>query len=160
MRKILHSLAIVAAGLALAVAPGAAAEAAGPASLALPSPICNNVAVVNVGGHSVPVPAYNGNQTCYMQRGDGRVDTSSLRTMQSAINICYIQNGRLARFGITTQLSLASPDTYGPRTEAAVTAVQRWHGNIGVDGEWGPQTRRAMQWPDNDTLACRTVPLG
>jgi serine/threonine-protein kinase len=156
MRKIFSSLAIVVAGLALAVAPGTAAAAAGPALLALPSPICTGVVVVNVGGHPVPVPAYNGNQRCYMQRYDGKVDTASLKTMQSAINICYIQKGRL---GTMAPLSLASPDTFGPRTEAAVAAVQRWH-SISADGGWGPQTRAAMQWPDNDTLACRTAPLG
>ncbi|GAA0481785.1 hypothetical protein Ade02nite_57340 [Paractinoplanes deccanensis] len=159
MRKILKSLAIVAGGLALAVAPGAAASAAGPASLALPSPICTGVVVASSGGYGVPVPAYNGNQRCYMQNGDGKVDTPSLRTMQTAINICYIQNGRLSRYGITQPLSLASPDTYGPKTKAAVTAVQRWH-SISPDGGWGPQTRAAMQWPDNNALTCRNVPLG
>jgi hypothetical protein len=155
MRKILTSLAIVVAGFALAVAPGAAAGAAGPSQLALPSPICTGIAVVNVGGHLVPVPAYNGNQRCYMQSGDGKVNTESLKLLQTAINICYIQKGRL---GAMAPLSLASPDTYGPKTKAAVTAVQRWH-SISADGGWGPQTRAAMQWPDNDTLACRTAPL-
>ncbi|MET0423099.1 MAG: peptidoglycan-binding domain-containing protein [Actinoplanes sp.] len=158
MRKILTSLAVVVAGLALAVAPGVAAQAAGPVALALPSPICTGIVVVNVGGHPVPVPAYNGNQRCYMQQGDGKVDTASLKLLQTAINICYINKGRLAQYGVTQTLSLASPDTYGPKTKAAVTAVQKWHG-ISADGGWGPQTRAAMQWPDNDTLACRTVPL-
>ncbi|MCO8273806.1 peptidoglycan-binding protein [Actinoplanes sp. TRM 88003] len=156
MRKILGSLTIVGAGLALALAPAAAAQAADlPPLAALPSPICNNVVVAGAGGHPVPVPAANSVQRCYMQRGDGKTDTSSLRTMQAAINICYIQKGRL---GNMAPLSLASPDTFGPKTEAAVKAVQRWHG-ITADGGWGPQTRSVMQWPDNDTLACRTVPL-
>lgn len=158
MRKILSSLAIAVGGLALAVAPGAAASAAGPATLALPSPICNTTVGASSGGHLHAVPAYNGSQTCYMQQGDGKTDTSSLKVMQTAINICYIQKGRLAQYGITTNLSLASPDTFGPKTKAAVVAVQKWHG-ITADGGWGPQTRATMQWPDEDTLACRTVPL-
>ncbi|MEU8819635.1 peptidoglycan-binding domain-containing protein [Actinoplanes sp. NPDC048796] len=159
MRKILTSLVVGAAGLGLAVAPAAAASASGPASLALPYPICNSVVVNYQSGYPVPVPAYGTNQTCYMQQNDGKVDTSSLRTMQTAINICYIQKGRLSRFGITTPLSLASPDRYGPKTYAAVKAVQQWHGGISADGGWGPETRRTMQWPDNDTLTCRNVPL-
>lgn len=158
MRKIFVSVAAVVAGLALAVAPGAAAQAADVTPLALPSPICNNTVVASSGGQGVPVPAFNSNQTCYMQNGDGKRDTSSLRTMQTAINICYIQKGRLVRYGIQTPLSLASPDTYGPLTKAAVTAVQKWHG-ITADGGWGPQTRTAMQWPDNNALTCRNVPL-
>ncbi|ONK14402.1 peptidoglycan-binding domain-containing protein [Streptomyces sp. MP131-18] len=80
-----------------------------------------------------PVNGATGSRNCYMgigASGDG------VRALQRALNRC-------------NDASLAVDGQYGRATADAVAAEQRAE-DIPVDGEYGPETRRAMGWPSHN----------
>jgi peptidoglycan hydrolase-like protein with peptidoglycan-binding domain len=128
------------------------------------TPICNTGYDYQVPseGESFYVPAYGTNQTCDLLPGDGPSD--AIIALQWDINSCYIDQGLLKPYGITAELSTASPDTYGPKTTAAVRAVQtllhKTHSVVAIDGNYGPQTRTYMTWwRQVSDLGCQTIAL-
>ncbi|MFD7077061.1 peptidoglycan-binding protein [Nocardioides sp. NPDC059952] len=74
---------------------------------------------------------------CWMAKGSRSVGVQAL---QQAINLCYNAVPNLATDGI-----------YGEATKAAVEVVQATH-RIKADGEYGPNTRDAMIFPEYRTV--------
>jgi peptidoglycan hydrolase-like protein with peptidoglycan-binding domain len=122
------------------------------------TPYCTSDVQVYYNGGEYEPPAYGTNQNCLLASGDG--PDLAVDSLQININTCYIDTGLLAPYGITTELSLADPDTYGPKTKAAVVAVQKYL-QITADGVYGPQTRSHMHWIDwiPDNLPCYALPI-
>ncbi|MEV1085606.1 peptidoglycan-binding domain-containing protein [Streptomyces sp. NPDC050211] len=108
---------------------------ASPASAAT-TPECNWGRITTLdtpSGRYLYLPAHtSGLYTCWMAYGT-RGD--EVRALQAAINFCYNHIPNLVPDGI-----------YGDATKAAVRAVQTQH-RIHVDGEYGPDTYSAMNFP-------------
>ncbi|MGW0903232.1 peptidoglycan-binding domain-containing protein [Streptomyces sp. NPDC002853] len=122
---------LVAAGGSLALGAGvmlASAESAPAASY----PTCNAQKVVRTSGLRFTYQPYytgTGSRNCVMGYG---AQSNGVYALQIAIDTCY---RNLSRDGI-----------YGSQTRDAVRAVQAAE-DVGVDGEYGPVTRKAMKWP-------------
>ncbi|MFI6281350.1 peptidoglycan-binding protein [Streptomyces sp. NPDC050988] len=75
------------------------------------------------------IPSYNRSSNCYMDRG---ANSTAVGMLQRSLNVCY---GR----------SLSIDGIFGPATEAALKYAQDKE-NIGVDGEYGTQSRDNLKW--------------
>ncbi len=112
----------------------ALASAAAPAQAALPN--CNvSVRVYTQAGNEYRLwpehkSAANITLDCVLATGNSGPAVAALQT---ALNRC---NGQ----------AISADGVFGPRTRAAVIAVQRAHG-LTQDGVYGPRTRDAMAWP-------------
>ena len=90
-------------------------------------------------GFTVSLPASSSfNSDCFLVIGDSGEGVGDL---QAALKLCNGQSG------------LVVDRDFGPKTMAAVEAVQRALG-ITVDGGYGNQTRGVMSWPDNNSTKC------
>ncbi|GIG56945.1 peptidoglycan-binding protein [Longispora fulva] len=106
--------------------------AASPASPAMAStPTCDWVALYN----NAWVPMYKAGNTvtCNMVQG---THSAAVQKLQYTMNYCYGEN-------------LALDSDFGPATKAALIRVQRIAGTP-ADGQYGPNTRRAMYWVDTN----------
>jgi peptidoglycan hydrolase-like protein with peptidoglycan-binding domain len=130
----------------LVVVPASAASAA--------TPTCTNAVSVSASKYSIP--AAGTNQRCGLVSGNGPSD--ALASLQVSLNLCYIDTGLLAPYGITKELSYAVPDTFGPKTKAAVAAAQTV-AHAASDGEYGPETRSKLKWYSLLHGTCAVVPL-
>lgn len=125
----------VAGGMAVAVLPAAPASAA---------PTCYTSTVW--GGAFMP--AYGSSPRCATQQGNV---SDAVAILQNTINQCY--GAVLRANGLAP---LAVDRSFGPKTKAALTAVQRYL-RITPDGGYGPQTGNAMRWL-NSNDACVDTP--
>ncbi|MFE9439686.1 peptidoglycan-binding domain-containing protein [Streptomyces sp. NPDC006602] len=75
------------------------------------------------------IPAYNKSMDCYMNRG---ANSAAVKALQISLNKCY---GR----------SLDVDGIFGPATKAALEYAQGKEG-IGVDGEYGNESRSNLKW--------------
>lgn len=94
-------------------------------------PTCNSVKNRTYSGGSVVQPYYTGTGTFNCTMGYG-AQSSAVRKLQDHLINCYGFDGSLD--GI-----------YGRQTKTAIEGVQAREG-AGVDGEYGPETRRKMKW--------------
>ncbi|MGW6060313.1 peptidoglycan-binding domain-containing protein [Streptomyces sp. NPDC055189] len=111
-------------------------------------PTCNaDTAVFVSSTRFVVQPVYSktGSSTrdCVMGRG---AQSKAVRLLQKTLNTCY---------GLDTG---GQDGIYGEKTESAVRTVQGREG-ASVDGEYGPETRRKMDWiyyrrPDAAQMSC------
>ncbi|WP_053204958.1 peptidoglycan-binding domain-containing protein [Jiangella muralis] len=70
---------------------------------------------------------------------------SGVAWVQYAYNYCYVRKQPWLGWPAITE-----DGYYGSATAAAVRRIQRnenYAGNISVDGVYGPQTQRNMDWP-------------
>jgi hypothetical protein len=108
----------------------------------LATPTCNTV--VNWFDHAVPAWSVTGTVDCNMVRG---TNSAAVRQLQRSMNTCY-------------QKQLVLDGDFGGRTEAALIDVQRRSGTT-PDGQYGPNTRKAMRHEGNSVpgpRGCGTVP--
>lgn len=102
------------------------------------------------------------NWRCAMSRG-GQQGWSPVVTVQTNINYCYINTGRIAGFPGSAGGRLDTDGDFGSLTREAVIRVQRYHG-ISADGIYGPQTAGTMYhfveiWYGNGSqgITCNTL---
>ena len=138
-RRVLAAvLASALSGLALAVAP---------ASPALATTLCNTEIALSMGQPNMWAfePGINNSYKCYLFKGD---NSEGVKSLQRAINACYIDRGRLS---IHTRLVVDGD--FGTLTKNALIAVQNYY-HIGADGGYGPQTHNAMEFPGAPSGVC------
>ena len=102
----------------------AAKDTAGPDDIAA-TPTCNWVAAF--AGAWVPMHLATNSVNCNMVRG---TNSEAVKKLQHSMNLCYREH-------------LVEDGDFGGNTEAALRRTQRAAGT-GDDGQYGPNTRRAM----------------
>jgi peptidoglycan hydrolase-like protein with peptidoglycan-binding domain len=120
-----------AAVLLLAIAIGALASIASPASAS--TPYCRTSIWQGTSQRTILVPAAAG-WRCYMGRG---ANSTAVAALQRSMNTCY---------ATVIGAKLRVDGAFGPRTQTALLRVQR-HLHIRRDGVYGPQTALAMRHP-------------
>lgn len=137
-RVLMAMVASALTGLTLAVAP---------ASPAMAISYCNTEVAVYMGQKNLWAyqPGVNGSYKCYLFKGDGPDD--GVRSLQRAINACYIDRGYISR------ARLVVDGEFGTNTKAALVAVQNYL-HINADGGYGPQTHNAMSFPGAPSGIC------
>ncbi|MET7617979.1 peptidoglycan-binding domain-containing protein [Streptomyces sp. NPDC005408] len=122
---------------AFGLAAGMVLVSSGPAAA---SPVCPNSIWLpgKYTGQFINIPAdANYNTYCHLQRGAGG---TGVKALQQSIYWCYYVRPNGAWGSV---FNIARDGSYGPKTEAAVRAVQSFH-SISADGVYGPQTRNTM----------------
>ena len=130
MKKRVLVRSLVVAGAAV-VGFASALSVVEPASAALPT--CTSwLSVVSSNPHDAPSLS-NGSVSCQLKRGNSG---EGVRALQNSMDMCYNK-------------SLNTDGQFGALTEAALRSVQSSVGTS-ADGEYGPNTRRAMKFWDQD----------
>jgi len=113
------------------------------------TPLCTKARNVTSGGRAISMPATaNNSLTCLIGRNSA-ANSTVVRHLQSTMKACY-PTLRLADPYSDERISqLAVDGDFGPRTEAAMKAVQDATG-ADVDGVYGPNTRDRMRFRSND----------
>lgn len=93
-------------------------------------------------GYTYRFPARSGyGSACVMESG---LNSGAVTVLQRSLNICY---GR----------SLVVDGSFGLSTHNALMYAQSVHG-IGVDGVWGPVTRKTVKLASTNGASCRAYP--
>ncbi|GGS34200.1 peptidoglycan-binding domain-containing protein [Actinokineospora fastidiosa] len=133
-------------GTVAAVVAAAAAGvvvSAGPAAAA--TPLCSKVVTVTGVGAKVIVPASSGGSlNCLIGRGLVANETI-VRQLQHTLVRCYTNMRMPSPYTGERVGDIAVDGDFGPRTEAAVKAVQAGAG-VTVDGIYGSETRNRMRF--------------
>ncbi|GAB4054852.1 peptidoglycan-binding domain-containing protein [Catellatospora paridis] len=106
----------------------------------------------------VETPSAGNTAMCTMNTGHTR--WWGVDTLQKALNFCYSSadhSGDLNAVNLGFA-PLAVDGIYGPKTKAAVTAVQRNH-RIKIDGVYGPQTAQTMRFEVQPLDGSWTMPI-
>ncbi len=131
---------VTAAALVVTVVPVTAVVFATPAA-AEPSCTGNSTLVRNGLRFTLPTLGNGtGNVACQLSRGN---QSAAVQNLQAHLNLCYWSGSTMSGHRSVLSTRLAADGIFGDRTHAAVVAVQRYH-EIGVDGIYGPQTRRTI----------------
>jgi peptidoglycan hydrolase-like protein with peptidoglycan-binding domain len=96
----------------------------------------------------VPYETYGDEPSCEMKQTASTWANPAVKNLQETLNQCYGVNAWRNKGGIAQTPPVVSPDLaidgqFGPRTKAAVQAVQGFEG-VATDGQAGPVTRGAM----------------
>lgn len=97
--------------------------------------------VASYAGAWVPMHRASNSVTCYMARG---AHSPAVQKLQHSMNLCYGEN-------------LDEDSDFGQLTEAALKRTQSKAGTT-ADGEYGPNTRKAMKHQPINGGACIRVP--
>ncbi|ONI91913.1 hypothetical protein ALI22I_06495 [Saccharothrix sp. ALI-22-I] len=115
--------------------------------------LCVKMVPHHVGSNVIMVPASSGNSlTCLIGRG---LVANYKIVVQFQVTMVKCYGGlRLASpYRDEFIRDLDTDGSFGPRTEAALEAVQTYIG-AGVDGSYGPNTRDRMKFRDNLDRSC------
>ena len=141
-----------AVGLAALVLGAVAVVAfAAPASAAQPPP-CTSWTEVTRSGHALMVPTVKGSVSCRIGR-DFTVSTTVVSRFQYTLRTCYPGLRLASPYSDEKVGTLATDGTFGPRTEAALKAVQS-HIGTAADGIYGPDTRDRMRFVNTTRTGC------
>ncbi|WP_308257238.1 peptidoglycan-binding domain-containing protein [Saccharothrix luteola] len=140
-----------ASGLAAAVLGAAVIMSAAPASAALAA-LCTTTSEVVRSGRTIMVPTVKGSTTCTIGR-EYAANTSVVSRFQSMMRRCYPDLDLASPYSDEKVGDLADDGSFGPRTEAALKAIQR-HIGTAADGICGPNTRDRMKFPKPATDTC------
>jgi peptidoglycan hydrolase-like protein with peptidoglycan-binding domain len=136
----------------VALAVGAAAVAfATPASAAEP-PRCTTMTDVVRSGHTIAVPTSKGSTWCQIGR-DYAANATIVSRFQFTMRRCYPTLNLASPYSSEKVGDLYADGSFGPRTEAALKAVQRYIG-ADPDGIYGPNTRDRMKFTTPDRVHC------
>jgi peptidoglycan hydrolase-like protein with peptidoglycan-binding domain len=126
----------------------AAPASAGPG----PAP-CGQMTLMKRGGHTIFVPTIKGNPSCQMGRDYAEAGVKVVHLFQTGLKTCYANLRMASPYSDEKVGSLDADGSFGPRTEAALKAVQR-HTGADVDGIYGPNTRDHIKFPDSGRRNC------
>ncbi|WP_231500076.1 peptidoglycan-binding domain-containing protein [Saccharothrix sp. NRRL B-16314] len=118
------------------------------------TPLCDRMASHHVGGNiDILVPAIGANRhTCLI--GSGLVANYKIVVQFQATMVkCYGGLRLASPYGDEFIRDLDMDGSFGPRTQAALKAVQKSVGAT-VDGSYGPNTRDRMKFVDNRDRYC------
>jgi peptidoglycan hydrolase-like protein with peptidoglycan-binding domain len=154
MNRILSALALLATvATTLAITPSPAAAS---------YPICTTTRNVWTADWSqiVPYETVDDNPVCEMKYTTSSWRNPAVANLQETINQCYgptswHNDGSATPSDQVILTDLSVDGQYGPKTKAAVEAIQRYE-HVGVDGMAGPQTRGAMLHYQSSGI-CRRV---
>ncbi|MER5264959.1 peptidoglycan-binding domain-containing protein [Actinosynnema sp. NPDC002837] len=140
-----------AAGLVAAALGAVVVVSAAPASAAVAA-LCTTTSEVVRSGRTLMVPTVKGSTTCTIGR-DYAANTSVVSRFQSMMSRCYPDLDLAWPYSDEKVGDLSNDGSFGPRTEAALKAVQRAIGTAD-DGIYGPNTRDRMKFPKPATDTC------
>lgn len=136
----------------VALAVGAATIALStPASAAEPSPCASMTEMVR-SGHTIVVPTFKGSTLCQIGR-DYAANATVVSRFQFTMRRCYPSLNLASPYSSEKVGDLSADGSFGPRTEAALKAVQRYIGTD-PDGIYGPKTRDRMKFTAPDRVYC------
>ncbi|GGS34207.1 MULTISPECIES: peptidoglycan-binding domain-containing protein [Actinokineospora] len=141
-----------AAGLAAAALGTAiAAATAAPASAATLAP-CTTLTEMTRSGHDIMVPTLKGSVSCQIGR-DFAANRTVVSRFQFTLRRCYAGLDLASPYSDEKVGELTADGYFGPRTIAALKAVQR-HIGTAADGIYGPNTRDRMRFLTPDRVSC------
>lgn len=138
--------------IGLAVLAIAAVTFAVPASAAGPAP-CSRMTLMNRSGHDIHVPTVKDSTSCQMGRDYAVADEKVVAQFQTGLKVCYPNLRMASPYSNESVKDLRADGSFGPRTEAALKAVQR-HIGTAADGIYGPNTRDRMKFTTPDRVYC------
>lgn len=138
--------------IGLAVLAIAAVTFAVPASAAGPAP-CSRMTLMNRSGHDIHVPTVKDSTSCQMGRDYAVADEKVVAQFQTGLKVCYPNLRMASPYSNESVKDLSADGSFGPRTEAALKAVQR-HTGAGADGIYGPNTRDHIKFLALDQRNC------
>ncbi len=138
---------------AITVAAGSIMLGANPASASLPR--CDGIVQIWDFTYRQDATLWYGtapgsNINCENSINDQSLKLISVIVLQESLNNCYGPQGQYAQLFSPV---LAVDGSYGPKTTAAVRALQSYL-TVGVDGRAGPQTRSHMALYDEQNQQC------
>lgn len=139
MKVMLRRSAIGLAAVAMGAVTFAAPASAGPS----PGP-CTGMASVIRGGHALQVPVAKGSVTCQIGRASA-ANEKIVSQFQATLKACYPKLNMARPYSDEKVGNLSTDGSFGPRTEAALKAVQTFIGTDS-DGIYGPNTRNRMSF--------------
>ncbi len=132
-----------AAGLAALAMGAAAITFSTPASAATLPPCATTTEIVR-SGHEIMVPTSKGNTSCLIGRSFA-ANTTIVARFQFTMRRCYPNLDLASPYSSEKVGELAVDGSFGPRSEAALKAVQSAVGTT-ADGIYGPKTRDRMKF--------------
>lgn len=138
--------------IGLAVLAVAAVTFAVPASAAGPAP-CSRITPMNRAGHDILVPTNKSGASCQMGRVYAVADKKVVFQFQTGLKLCYPKLRMASPYSDEWVGDLSPDGSFGPRTEAALKAVQR-HTGAADDGIYGPNTRDHIKFLATDQRHC------
>ncbi|WP_202918821.1 peptidoglycan-binding domain-containing protein [Saccharothrix deserti] len=130
-----------------AVAIGFAAPASA-ATLAA----CTTMTAFERSGQNIMVPTTKGSPSCQIGR-DYAANTTIVSRFQATMRQCYGGLNLASPYSDEKVGQLATDGSFGPRTEAALKAVQSAIGTA-ADGIYGPNTRDRMRFATSSRYVC------
>ncbi|WP_198680395.1 peptidoglycan-binding domain-containing protein [Lentzea terrae] len=143
LRKSAIGLAMAAVGAVTFAVPAAGADLA----------TCSGFTSMNRGGHIIHVPTVKGSSSCQMGRDYAVADKKVVHRFQLGLKSCYAKLNLASPYSDEKIESIDADGSFGPRTEAALKAVQR-HTGADVDGIYGPNTRDHIKFLAADGRNC------
>lgn len=135
LRRSVIGLAAVAMGAVTFAAPASAGSSPGP---------CTAMAQVIRGGKAIEVPTAKGSVTCQIGRALA-ANEKIVAQFQATLKVCYPKLNLARPYSDEKVGNLDADGSFGPRTEAALKAVQA-HIGTDADGIYGPNTRNRMKF--------------
>jgi peptidoglycan hydrolase-like protein with peptidoglycan-binding domain len=139
------------AGMITAMVGTAMITFAAPAAAAT-LPLCNTWSEVVRSGRTLAVPTAKTSTSCHIGR-DYAANTSVVESFQSIMRRCYPKLNLASPYSKEQIGHLELDGSFGPRTEAALRAIQS-HIGTDDDGIYGPNTRDRMKFPRPATADC------
>ncbi|MER5260684.1 peptidoglycan-binding domain-containing protein [Actinosynnema sp. NPDC002837] len=124
---------------------------AAPASAAT-LPRCTSTSEVVRSGHTIVVPVSISSTSCHVGR-DYAANATVVGRFQLTMNRCYASLNLASPYSDEKVGDLDADGSFGPRSEAALKAVQRYIGTA-ADGIYGPNTRDRMKFLTPDRSRC------
>jgi peptidoglycan hydrolase-like protein with peptidoglycan-binding domain len=116
------------------------------------APACVKMVPRGVPSGTIEVPAAsNGHQTCLIQRGSA--NRGAVFGLQRTMVKCYGGLRMASPYQNEKIQGLSADGDFGPRTEAALKAVQAY-ARVTVDGSYGPVTRDHMRFISTNGRNC------